>query len=100
MRDQIEIVETDGEAAILGWCCLGLVHELGHWENRASLWCKQIKEVGEKFVLLSAEPNGYCEFIRYITFDEALAKLGEINNLEIMREVGGNVTLKELVKDE
>jgi len=66
MRDQIEIVETDEEAAKLGWTCLETVGCDEAWQLGAWVWCK-----AHKFVLLADDGNGYCHYTKELSKKEA-----------------------------
>lgn len=77
MRDKIEIVETDQEAAELGWTCLGRALHEEAWQGTAWVWCKQ-----GKFVLLNGQPNGYCNYLEEVPYEEAMLRLYETRKWE------------------
>jgi len=71
------LVEHNSEAAKLGWTCLGRISYKGVWQSTAWVWCKK-----GIFTLLTGEPNGFCDFIRFATFEEATRMLFEKRLLE------------------
>ena len=71
-KDPILLIESENEAAQLGWTRLGPIQCEECMYGIAWLWCKE-----DKFVLLEDIGNGQCDFIGFIPREEGLIQLYE-----------------------